>query len=88
MTHEMTASLSPSEILKRAKTFFAERVPQYGAFLEKEGPGYACFRGQGGEEIVLAVFTDSRGARVRASSMLYAQVIGRFFSTLPAAEEA
>ena len=55
-------TLKPSQVLDRAKSFFAERVPLYGAFLEKEGPSFATFRGQGGEEIVIAAF-DGTGER-------------------------
>ncbi len=86
MMYEMMTTLAPDEVLTRAKSFFAERVPQYGVFLEKEGAGFATFRGQGGEEIAVAVLEEAGGVRVRASSMLYGQVIGRFFSTLPAGE--
>jgi hypothetical protein len=85
MMQEMTTTLSAAEVISRAKTFFAERVPQYSAFVEKEGPSFATFRGQGGEEIAVAVFEGDKGAKVRASSMLYHQAIGRFFSTLPGA---
>jgi hypothetical protein len=88
MMHEMRTTLAPDDVLARAKAFFAERVPHYGAFLEQEGPGYATFRGQGGEEIAVAALADeSGGVKVRASSMLHEQAIGRFFSTLPAADE-
>lgn len=86
MMHEMTTSLAPEAVLDRAEAFFAERVPQYGAFPEKRGPGYAVFRGQGGEEIAVAVFQEYEGVRVRASSLLHEQAIGRFFSTLPEKE--
>lgn len=87
MMHEMTTTLTPSEVLQRAKTFFAERVPHHSAYVEQEGPTYASFRGQGGEEIAVAVFEAPTGTRVRASTLLYDQAIGRFFSTLPAAAE-
>ena len=86
MMHEMTTTLAGEEVLARAKTFFAERVPQYSAFPEKAGPGYATFRGQGGEEIAVAVFELEKGVKVRASSMLHDQTIGRFLSTLPRPE--
>ena len=86
MMHEMTTSLTAREVLARAKTFFAERVPQYSAYPELEGPSYATFRGQGGEEIAVAVFAEANGVKVRASSMLHDQTIGRFLSTLPVAE--
>jgi hypothetical protein len=87
MMHETRTSLSAADVLARAKMFFAERVPQYGAFLEKEGPGFATFRGQGGEEIAIAVFADPGGSRVRASTLLFDQVLDRFFSILPAAAD-
>jgi hypothetical protein len=88
MMHETTTSLAPEAVLERAESFFAERVPQYGAFPEKRGPGYAVFRGQGGEEIAVAVFQERDCVRVRASSLLHDQAIGRFFSTLPKTEAA
>ncbi len=37
MIHEATTSLAPSEVIARAKAFFAERVPNQAAFPEKEG---------------------------------------------------
>ena len=82
----MTTSLSPEEVLYRAKIFFAERSPHTAAFVEKEGPRHATFRGQGGEELTLAVFEASPGTRIRASTLLFDQAIGRFFSTLPMVE--
>lgn len=86
MMHETKTSLAPDEVLDRAVIFFAERVPQYAAFPEKRGSGYAVFRGQGGEEIALAVFEEADGVKVRASSLLHEQAIGRFLSTLPKGE--
>jgi hypothetical protein len=87
MMHEMLTSLAGDEVLRRAKVFFAERVPHFGAFLEKEGPTWATFRGQGGEEIAVAVFPADGGTRVRASSLLFSQTVARFCSTLPAADQ-
>ncbi len=87
MTHEMTTSLSRAEVLERAKRFFAERVPHHGAFVEKEGPSFATFRGQGGEELTVAVFDAEGSTRIRASTLFFDQAIGRFFSTLPAVGE-
>ena len=86
MVHEMTTTLSGEEVIRRAKVFFEERVPQYGAFLERESPSHATFRGQGGEEIALAAVEADGGTRIRASTLLFDQAIGRFFSTLPVAE--
>ncbi len=86
MLHEMTTTLSAADVLGRAKTFFAERVPHQSAFLEHEGPTHATFRGQGGEEIAIAVIPSDGGTRVRASTLLFDQAVGRFLSTLPHAE--
>jgi hypothetical protein len=82
MTHETTTSLAAADVLRRAKEFFPERVPASAAFLEEEGPNFAVFRGQGGEELTVAVFESADGTRVRASTLLFDQSIGRFFSTL------
>lgn len=83
MMHEIVTSLTGDAVLQRAKEFFNERVPHFGAFLDKEGPSWASFRGQGGEEIAIAVFPAERGTRVRASSLLFTQTVARFLSTLP-----
>ncbi len=83
MVFETTTTLSGDEVIARAKRFFAERVPQYAAFPEKEGPAYLVLRGQGGEEIALAVLPAEHGVRIRASTLLFDQQVDRFLSTLP-----
>ncbi|MDZ4864970.1 MAG: hypothetical protein SGJ01_16230 [Gemmatimonadota bacterium] len=88
MTHEVLTTLSPADVLARAKQFFQERLPGTAAFPEKEGPGFVSLRGQGGEEIALAAATSAGGTRVRASTLFFDQAIGRFFSTLPVVTEA
>ena len=88
MTHETTTSLAGAQVLARAKRFFAERVPHTAAFPEQEGPAYLVLRGQGGEELTLAVAPAGQATRVRASTLFFDQAIGRFFSTLPPAGEA
>ena len=86
MTHTATVELPPADVLARAKTFFAERVPHVSAFLEKEGPRFVALRGQGGEEVVIhAVPGEGGTSRVRASTLLFDQAVGRFLSTLPLA---
>ena len=85
MIFETTTTLSGAEVISRAKRFFAEHVPQYAAYPEKEGPTYLVLRGQGGEEIAFATFPAGQGARVRASTLLFDQQLDRFLSTLPAA---
>ncbi len=83
MTHQTVTSLPGSEVLARAKRFFRERVPGNAAFPEKEGPAYLTLRGQGGEEIAIAVTAGPEGTRVRAGTLLFDQAVGRFLSTLP-----
>ncbi len=88
MIHETTTSLAPEEVLQRAKDFFAERVPATGCFLERESPRHVVLRGQGGEEVVIAVFPAEAGGvggtAVRGSTLLFDQQVGRFLATLPA----
>jgi hypothetical protein len=83
MEHQTT--LSPDDVLVRAKTYFTRRSALYATFLDREGPGFCTFRGQGGEEIVIGVQTSASGARVTGSSYLFDMQVARFFATLPAA---
>lgn len=88
MVYEVLTTLEGAEVLRRAKGFFAERVPMQAAFPEKEGPAHLVLRGQGGEEIAFAVVPAPGGTRVRASTLLFDQPVDRFLSTLPIAEPA
>ena len=81
---EAITTASPQEVIEEAKKFFARRNGIYAAFIEKEGPGWANFRGQGGEEIVVGTSSVDGGTRVSASTYLFDQQIARFLSTLPA----
>ena len=82
MLHELRTTLDAPTIIARAKRFFAERVPNNAAYPEKEGPGFLTLRGQGGEEIALAVTPDNGGSRVRASTLFFDQAVARFLTTL------
>lgn len=82
---EYRTTLSPAEVLDAAKRFFPSRNSLYAAFPDKEGPGYVTFRGQGGEEIVIAAQPAEGGARVSGSTYLFDMQIARFFATLPRA---
>jgi len=82
---ETVTTLPPADVLQAAKTFFARRNPIYAAFLEKEGPTHAAFRGQGGEEIVVGTMAVAGGTRVTASTYMFDQQVARFFATLPPA---
>ena len=80
---ETTTTIGAAEVLERAKQFFASRPSLYSTFLDKEGPGFASFRGQGGEEIVIAVAPGEGSAtRVTGSSYLFDMQVSRFFATL------
>lgn len=85
MVHESSTSLPPDQVLARAKRFFAERVPHQAAYPEREGPGFLTLRGQGGEEIALAVFPGEGATRIRASTLFFDQAVERFLTTLPLA---
>lgn len=87
MIHEATTTLAAPEIIARAKAFFSERVPNNAAFPEKEGPAYLSLRGQGGEEVALAVLPAAGGSRIRASTLFFDQAVERFLSTLPGMAE-
>lgn len=83
MTHETITTLSPADVLTRAKTFFAERVPATAAYPEKQGPNWLVLRGQGGEEISLAANGAEGVTEVRGSTLMFDQGVARFLSTLP-----
>lgn len=81
---EAVTTATPEEVTAAAKTFFSRRNSIYTAFLEKEGPGWVTFRGQGGEEIVIGTSPADNGTRVTGSTYLFDQQVARFLSTLPA----
>jgi hypothetical protein len=83
---EFQTTLAPDEVLARAKGFFARRSPLYAAFLDKEGPTFCSFRGQGGEEVVIGVAASNAGTRVTGSTYLFDMQLARFFTTLPAVQ--
>lgn len=80
---EHWTTVAPQDVLTRAKDFFSERNPLYATFLEKEGPGYLTFRGQGGEEIVIAATQKDGATLVTGSTYLFDMQVARFFATLP-----
>ena len=80
---EHFTSLAPAEVLAEAKRFFAHNTPLYAAFLDREGPTFCSFRGQGGEEVVVGVRPHDGGTRVTGSTYLFDMQLARFFSTLP-----
>ena len=84
---EARTSLDPAAVLAAAKEFFSRRNTIYAAFVEKQGPTFVSFRGQGGEELIIGVAPVEGGTRVTGSTYMFDQQIARFFSTLlPLAE--
>ena len=83
MIFEAMTALDGPAVLARAKEFFAERVPLNAAFPEREGAGWVVLRGQGGEEVAIAVAPADGGVRVRGSTLFFDQALDRFLSTLP-----
>ena len=83
---DCVTTLPADQVLASAKTFFARRQGIYSAFLDREGPGFATFRGQGGEEIVIGVAAAAGGTRVNGSNYLFDMQVARFFATLPQGE--
>ena len=81
---ETLTSMPPADVLAEAKRFFSRRPNVYAAFIEQEGPTHVTLRGQGGEEIVIAVMPAESGTRVTGSTYLFDQQIARFFTQLPA----
>jgi hypothetical protein len=85
---EYRTTLPAGEVLAQAKRFFAERNGIYAAFLDREGPGFVTFRGQGTEEIVIATSPAEGGTLVTGSTYLFDMQVARFFATLPLSEFA
>lgn len=83
---EHLTPLPPDEVLGRARRFFSQRNPLYASFVEREGPGFLTFRGQGGEEIAIAATATGGGTLVTASTYLFDMQVARFLSTLPRVE--
>lgn len=81
---ETRTSLAPDAVLSEAQRFFTRRNTLYPAFPDRSGPGFATFRGQGGEELIIGVAVSAAGGTaVTGSSYMFDAQIARFFSTLP-----
>ena len=85
---EFRTPLAPADVLARAKDFFSRRNSLYAAFVEQESPSHMTFRGQGGEEIVIAAIPRDGATLVTGSTYIFDMQISRFFTTLPAVESA
>lgn len=81
---ETITSLAPTDVISAAKRFFVRRNAIYSAFPDMEGEGWITFRGQGGEEIVIAARAHEGATEVTGSTYLFDQQVARFLSSLPA----
>ncbi|MDQ6769062.1 MAG: hypothetical protein M3Z54_03650 [Gemmatimonadota bacterium] len=79
---ETTTTLTPAEALAAAKRFFSRQNGVYAAFPEQESAKHITLRGQGGEEVVIAVSPDAGGTKVTGSTYLFDQQVARFLATL------
>lgn len=83
---DVRTTLSPDAVIEAATEFFTRRNGIYTAFPEKQGAGWATFRGQGGEEIAIGAQPTADGVtRVSGSSYMFDAQVARFLSTLPPA---
>jgi len=80
---EIVTTLDPAATLAAAKRFFARQNGIYAAFPEQESASHLTLRGQGGEEVVIAVAPARGGTRVTGSTYLFDQQLARFLATLP-----
>lgn len=80
---EYRTTLPPADVLARAKDFFTRHVNIYKAFVEREGPGYVGFRGQGGEELFIGAVVKDGSTLVTGSTYFFDMHVARFFTTLP-----
>ena len=80
---EFRTTLQPAEVLGSAKAFFSRRNSLYAAFLDQEGPAHVTFRGQGGEEIIIAAAAQDGATLVTGSTYIFDAQVARFFTTLP-----
>lgn len=85
---EARTALSGGRVLAAASEFFERRSGIYVAFVEKQGPSHLTLRGQGGEEIAIAVSESDGATSVTASTYMFSQQVARFLSSLPPVAEA
>ena len=80
---EYRTTATPEEVLAEAKDFFTRRNAIYATFIDRDGPTFVSFRGQGGEELIIAAVVQDGATRVTGSTYLFDMQIARFFTTLP-----
>ena len=83
---EFRTTLAPADVLARAKQFFSKRNSLYAAFIEQESASHQTYRGQGGDELVIAVIERDGSTLVSGSTYIFDMQVARFFTTLPSIE--
>ena len=83
MVHETLTTLAGSEVIRRAKLFFAQRMPQSAAFPNRKGRSTSRSAGRGARKSPSRSSRPTEAPRVRASTLFFDQAVGRFLSTLP-----
>ena len=85
---ECRTTLSPDEVLRQATEYFSQRSSLYATFPDRVGAGFRTFRGQGGEEIVIAAMPEQGATLVTGSTYLFDMQVARFLAGLPPAAAA
>lgn len=80
---EFRTTLPPAGVLAAAKAFFSRRNSLYATFIDRDGPTFVSFRGQGGEELVIGAHEKDGATLVTGSSYLFDMQVARFLTTLP-----
>ena len=80
---EYRTTATPEEVLQEARRFFTRHTSIYATFIDRDGPTFVSFRGQGGEELIIAAVAEGGATRVTGSTYLFDMQIARFFTTLP-----
>ena len=75
----MATSAAGSLRRTQARKFFTRRNSIYATFVEQEGPTHVSFRGQGGEELVIAAIEKDGATLVTGSTYLFDMQVARFF---------
>jgi len=79
---EYRTTATPEEVLQEARRFFTRHTSIYATFIDRDGPTFVSFRGQGGEELIIAAVAEGDATRVTGSTYLFDMQIARFFTTL------
>lgn len=87
MKREALVSLSPDQVLDRAREYFSDASSGYGGTLVEEGDGFARFDTFRGHLAVYAT-RDGTRTRVRCSTLQYHPSIGKFLMQLRTAPSA